>query len=189
MAGISPLLLDRKKSRRNSESVCAGFGPSLDLYALVSDLKRRGLQTPVLFRFPDVTAHRQAKLQVMPHPRPPPKPELPFLLFLLTQFKILSFPVIRKVVSALLVLILQVSCCMSRFSAHQGLQCMCSLRSIATHVSHPCCQMPTFHIEDGTFYQQGTLETAFHECCRFLSLGAHCGPILQSFDSFNLLNR
>ena len=38
----------------------------IDLHGLVRSLKQQGLQTPCLFRFPDVVSHRIAKLQARP---------------------------------------------------------------------------------------------------------------------------
>eukprot|EP00884_Botryococcus_braunii_P003545 jgi/Botrbrau1/13191/Bobra.0351s0004.1 len=40
-----------------------GSGSAFDLYALAAKLKARGLQTPMLFRFPDVAVHRLHLLQ------------------------------------------------------------------------------------------------------------------------------
>lgn len=43
--------------------VCpSGDGPSLDVYDLVQDLKRRGLELPIVLRFSDILAHRLRKL-------------------------------------------------------------------------------------------------------------------------------
>jgi arginine decarboxylase-like protein len=42
----------------------SGSGFAFDLYALAEKLKERGLQTPMLFRFPDVAVHRLQQLQV-----------------------------------------------------------------------------------------------------------------------------
>lgn len=38
-------------------------GVTVDLYGLVKSLKDQGLQTPCLFRFPDIVNHRMSQLQ------------------------------------------------------------------------------------------------------------------------------
>lgn len=40
----------------------ADQGPEIDLYGLLRSLKSQGLQTPCLFRFPDIVNHRVARL-------------------------------------------------------------------------------------------------------------------------------
>ena len=38
-------------------------GPTVDLFGLVRSLKEQGLQTPCLFRFPDIVNERMTQLQ------------------------------------------------------------------------------------------------------------------------------
>ena len=46
--------------------ICAGEGPVIDLFHLTRAVQARGLQPPLLLRFPEIVAHRMQQLQVGP---------------------------------------------------------------------------------------------------------------------------
>ena len=49
--------------RNQATLASADEGPSIDLFGLVRSLKEQGLQTPCLFRFPEIVNHRLSQLQ------------------------------------------------------------------------------------------------------------------------------